>query len=38
LTRFLPPQGLFYTAAEVVNRLLHGCPALELDPAHVLVA
>jgi nitronate monooxygenase len=38
LTRFLPPQGLDYTAADVIAHLLAGCPAPELEPAQVLVA
>jgi len=38
LTRFLPEQGLSYTAADVVARLLHACPAQELESAQVLVA
>ena len=37
LTRFLPPQGLSYTAAEVVACLLQGCVAQEPEPAGVLV-
>lgn len=38
LTRFLPEQGLAYTAADVIARLLQSCPVQELEPAQVLVA
>lgn len=38
LTRFLPEQGLSYTAADVVARMLQGCAPTELESASVLVA